>query len=75
MISKELEIYEVDVDGPPELPGDYYCWLEVGDVVKISITESMIESFEDNFENDTWVIDGESVIGYVEEDELDPLTL
>ena len=73
MITGELNIREVDVDGQPEEPGDYLLFINGGGAYVSELMVQDLESFDDCFDGIAWWFNGEYITGYVPITEFEEL--
>ena len=65
MITGKINIYEVEVDGPPKETGSYFLWLIDGSAILYIITDIDLDQFEDNFDGFSWLLNDEKIIAYI----------
>ena len=65
MIEGDVEIYEIDVDGPPKEPGDYLFWTSTEELMLCEVTEDELDVFSDYFDGYHWDLKGELVHSYI----------
>ncbi len=68
MISGNIDIFEVDVDGPPEEAGSYLLWLQGEGLACATIESSDLDEFEDNFDGVSWELGPYNVVAYTRQE-------
>ena len=71
MLVAEVNIYEVDVDGPPAEAGHCLFWLDAEGFMLYNVTDEDLDAFDDNFDGTTWTINHRPVIAYAYQDSLE----
>lgn len=71
MIKGELNIWEVDVDGPPDEPGSYLFWLDGEGFMLYDIEDEDLDDFDDNFDGIKWSLNGKDVVAYTNQEYME----
>ncbi len=71
MLQAEVNIYELDVDGPPEEAGKCLFWLDAEGFMLYDVTDKDLDTFDDNFDGTIWTLNRKSVIAYTYQDSLE----
>ncbi len=64
MITGNIEIKEIEVDGPPDEAGAYLFWLLGGGMIFAMIDDVDLGNFEENYNGISWSFGNDEVVAY-----------
>ncbi len=72
MITGNININEVQVDGPPAEAGTYLLWLQ-GDqgLIFASVEDDDLDDFEENYDGLVWLFHDHEVLAYCNKEYLE----
>ncbi len=71
MITGNIDIHEIETDGPPEEAGTYLFWLLGEGMIFAMIDETDLDDFEENYNGISWTFGDYEVIAYCNQEHLE----
>ncbi len=71
MITGNINILEIEIDGPPEESGTYLFWLLGGGMIFGMIDDTDLDEFSDNYNGISWSYGDHEIIAYCNQEYLE----